>query len=532
MSEELYNGIELPHEWPPRNVDDASYEPMPVPYLEEPPDVMPIEVGRQLFVDDFVVAETSMERVFHLAKKREGNPVMKADTPMEMGDGQPAAVPKDGGVWWDPQEGVFRMWYEAGWLGRHAYAVSEDGVNWERPELDVNPPTNQILPDLSGDSSTVFIDHDADDPGRRYKMFVREANNVVGAGEGPGNSMVSADGIHWSEPVKTGDVGDRTTMFYNPFRGKWVYSIRGGGRGIGRAREYREHEDFLEGARWSAEDKAFWCGADRLDPPDPRIGRPAQLYNLNAVAYESIMLGLFEIHLGPPNEECRAGGHPKTTELKTAFSRDGFHWHRPDRRAFIPASREAGRWDRGYVQPVGGICLIMGDELWFYYTGFMGHPEGDRPGDPASMYSNAATGIATLRRDGFASMRAGEEEATLLTRPVTFRDEHLFVNLDNPDGRMQVEVCSEQGEPIPGFTKGECRPLATDSTSEMVRWEGGRSLEGLTGRPVRFRFWLTGGDLYSFWTSGSARGESGGYVAAGGPGFGGPRDSLDGCDAE
>ena len=43
-------------------------------------------------------------------------------------------------------------------------------------------------------------------------------------------------------------------------------------------------------------------------------------------------------------------GLPKITELNLAYSRDGFHWDRPDRRAFIAASR-ADTWDRGYVQP-------------------------------------------------------------------------------------------------------------------------------------------------------------------------------------
>ena len=38
------------------------------------------------------------------------------------------------------------------------------------------------------------------------------------------------------------------------------------------------------------------------------------------------MLGLFEIHLGPENDVSAREGHPKITELKTAFSRDGFQF--------------------------------------------------------------------------------------------------------------------------------------------------------------------------------------------------------------
>ncbi|MFW6336513.1 MAG: glycosyl hydrolase family 32, partial [Phycisphaeraceae bacterium] len=349
MTETLYNGIELPDAWPPRDMDPAAYEPMPVPYLDDPPAVIPIDVGRQLFVDDFLIERTTLERVFHLPTKHEGNPILKPETPLETEGYLPCATPKDGGVWWDPDAGLFKMWYEAGWLGRLAYATSEDGMHWDRPALDLEPPTNRIVPELTGDSGAVVIYLDTDDPSQRYKLYERESNKAAGGKGAPGYSMVSPDGIHWSEPVAGGPVGDRSTMFYNPFRRRWVYSIRGGGQGIGRARRYREHADFLEGATWADGEAVFWCGADRNDPPDPDIGDPAQLYNLNAVGYESLMLGLFEIHLGPDNKVCQAEARPKITELKTAFSRDGFHWHRPDRRAFIPAARREGVWDRGYV---------------------------------------------------------------------------------------------------------------------------------------------------------------------------------------
>ena len=44
----------LPEVWPPQHLDPDSAEPMPVPYLQHPPKVIPIDVGRQFFVDDFL----------------------------------------------------------------------------------------------------------------------------------------------------------------------------------------------------------------------------------------------------------------------------------------------------------------------------------------------------------------------------------------------------------------------------------------------------------------------------------------------
>ena len=54
---------------------------------------------------------------------------------------------------------------------------------------------------------------------------------------------------------------------------------------------------------------------------------------------------------------------------------------------------------------MGGCCLIVGDELYIYYGAF----SGISPHDGGGIYAGAATGLATLRRDGFASMNAEEE---------------------------------------------------------------------------------------------------------------------------
>jgi len=442
-------------------------------------------------------------------------------------DGLPVACPKDGGVWWDPNHNIFKMWYEAGWIGSMAYATSKDGINWERPNLDIVPGTNQLLPGLPPDSTTVFLDHDTKNPEERFKMFLRGPNFLD---EYHGFSLVSPDGIHWSEPVRTGYCGDRSTMFYNPFRKKWVYSVRSGGplkSGSGRARYYHEHSDFLKGAEWKEEEIPFWTGADRLDPPDPAIGNKAQLYNLSAVGYESIMLGLHQIHLGPPNDECQKQGIPKITELMLSFSRDGFHWHRPNREAFISATRKPGDWDRGYVQSVGGICAIVGDQLWFYYIGFKGDPENLHPdGMKSGMYANGSTGIAILRRDGFASMAANKEGGTLVTRPVTFNGKFLFVNTDCRGGELRVEILNEDNTVINSFSADNCNPVLSDSTIQQVSWKNSKVLSSLTGKTIRFRFYLKNGHLYSFWVSPDASGSSQGYVAGGGPGLTGSKDEV------
>ena len=74
------------------------------------------------------------------------------------------------------------------------------------------------------------------------------------------------------------------------------------------------------------------------------------------------------------------------------------------------------------------------------------------------------------------------------------------------------------------FSRDDCAAFSrNDSTKAELRFKGG-DLSSLAGRPVRFRFLIHCGTLYSFWVSPSERGESCGYVAGGGPAYKGLRD--------
>lgn len=49
--------------------------------------------------------------------------------------------------------------------------------------------------------------------------------------------------------------------------------------------------------------------------------------------------------------------------------------------------------------------------------------------------------------------------------------------------------------------------------------ENKTDLSELSGKNISLKFYLTDGDLYSFWISSWKTGESGGYTAGGGPGL-------------
>ena len=517
IPETPYNGIENPAVFPPRNLEKYdAHLPLPVPYLKKPPKIIDISVGRQLFVDDFLISETMMIRQFHKARKHPGNPIFFPETPLEKGENGHVAMaaPFSDGVWYDPTDGKTKMWYHAGWFDGTAYAESADGIHFERVDCGQGD-VNRCIPKRAGvrrDGCSVVLDR-YNASARPYHMFLFNRDGTLDFAE----VWDSADGKLWEKSTDAGNIGDRSTIFYNPFRRKWVYSMRTGFGKLGeRARSYVEADTLEDGAPLS--DPIPWVRCDRLDPVYQTIGNRPTLYYLDAVAYESVILGAFEIFLGPENDVSDRTGIPKHTELQLAFSRDGFHWSRPeDRTPFISPEREnPDNWERGYIQPNSGICTIHGDELWFYYTAFRGDETRTRRSTEADgCYANASMGLAKLRRDGFASMNAYGYKGTLTTRTLRFDGEILFVNGDFHSGILRAAMLEEDGSQIPGFGFDDCVGMNTDSTKCEITWRDGRNLAELSGSAVKIRFECSEGALYSFWVSDDESGRSHGCLAAG-----------------
>jgi len=517
----LYNGIRLSTPWPPPQRTLPTTPILP-PYLADPPRVIPIDVGRQLLVDDFLIEENMLERTYHAATYYGGNPVISPTTRWEKYDEyaertrtlpNPTAMPFSDGAFYDPHDRLFKMWYMAGYGQNVCYATSGDGFAWDKPALDVVPGTNITL-NVKRDSSTVWLDGLESDPAARFKLALFDDFRL--------ELYTSPDGIHWRRRGVSGWVLDRTTMFYNPFRRAWVFSIRDEIVEGTRMRRYWETRDFVGGTAWRKREPSVWVGADALDPRRPEYNVPAQLYNLDCVGYESLLLGMFTIWRGETNIR------EKPNDIVAGYSRDGFHWHRPDRRPFIAVSEQVGDWNWANVQSTGGVCQIVGDRLYFYVSGRRGVPGTDLPGV-------CSTGLAMLRRDGFASLAepAGDARAyriwptasarSMTTRPLRFSGGHLFVNADARGGDIRVEVLDEGGRVLQPFSAANCTAVSDDGTRLPVNWARG-ALASVAGSTVRFRFVVRGARLYAFWVSPSPDGASRGYLAAGGPGLQRPID--------
>jgi hypothetical protein len=289
-----------------------------------------------------------------------------------------------------------------------------------------------------------------------------------------------------------------------------------------RARFRFDGPDFLQ-TGLTANKALLWLKPDERDKPDPEQKIDPELYKFGAVAYESIMLGAYGIFYGPQNDVAKLQKRPKIIDIQLGFSRDGVTYPRPSREAFIAAARKPGTWNRGYLHAANGVCLIVGDELWFYFGTWSGLSKREHP---EWVMAGGSVGLARLRRDGFASMDADRQGGILTTMPVTFGGGFPFVNVAAKDGQLRCEILDAGSKVIAPFTLENSVAIKADSTRQPITWKGVADLSSLAGKAVRFRFHLINGQFYAFWVSSDADGASHGYIAAGGPGFSGATDTT------
>jgi len=474
-----------------------------------------ISIGhhRQMFIDDFIIAESeNITRRLCPVDKHPENPVVRPDRPWE---GR-LAVPQ-GSVIYDEQEKLFKMWYTTNVQSRGegatfnkgkalAYATSEDGVHWDKPEMGIviedDRKTNQVIAPMEFgymyQPYFVLKDLMEKNPKRRYKMaflsIQRNVNdpNVANHDNTRRGSGVafSADGLHWNKvkDFASDDLIDISHFMVDPTRedkyviyGRtlkmmpeiqkawkgydWFESVYGG-----RAVIRSTSRDFIN---WKPAE--FILGPDLKDPPSTEI------YSMNVFPYEGIYLGLVQRYL------CRLD--KSTIDIQLAISRDGVHFERPFRDAFFPLG-SIGSWDRFQLHNMSGPPLTQGNELWFYYGG---RSSRHRPNTMADAKAGGAIGMASLLRDRFVTVEASFDGGRLLTKPVKFEGAALKVNANTAFGKIEIRLLDDQGYPLKGY---EASIEGVDSVEHTVPFE--KAMKPLRGQAVRVEFKIYNAQLYSF----------------------------------
>ena len=334
---------------------------------------------------------------------------------------------------------------------------------------------------------------------------------------------------------------------------------------LGRHRKYAESGAFSEEA-FGVAPLVPWAAADARDPRwlgDPFSGHVnhtaehfPELYNLDAVAYESIMVGQFRIFrckehyqgcavmynstecaLHPKNKGCAALSH-ELADILLGFSRDGFSWSRtpiaqpvpaegfeltPDRRFPFIGQELGGRdWNsQGIGSVVGGLAIVGKDRQHESLRLF---------------YTSESSGVGILRRDGFASVGSltPDRGAVLVTTvPLIFhtQKQRLFLNLIGGLSALTIVEPDSGAHSGPPLLSAEPLPSSTNSTMIELKMRAGAvsSLGALRGKPFRISFELEPrAQLYSFWLSSTEGGQSGGWLGSGGASYPNGLQDLEG----
>ncbi|MHC4687778.1 MAG: hypothetical protein ACYTEW_26250 [Planctomycetota bacterium] len=364
--------------------------------------------------------------------------------------------------------------------------ISEDGINFKKPELGVL--------EHEGSTKNDFVFYGAplygtffEDPKpnisyeERYKLTAWVANRGI-------YLYMSPDGIHWRRnetcmlPLVSGGGAE---TYWDDQRGVYVdfikrdssfktRSCRGGGRRAVMFETRNIHgtwpfkalkEPYYEG--WPV--PAVTCEAPIIFGPD----KNGQVYRTRAIKYpwapDTYLAFVWRF------------GEGERRQVDLGVSRDGIRWkcYADETWYMTPGSDEE-------VLSLYGL-IRRGDEIW-QYADYGGAHGGGRRRTYARL---------TQRLDGFVSLDAGAKSGWAITRPLTFKGRRLLLNVA-AQGSMRVAVLDRKGNELKGFGLADCDPVIGDATSYLVSWQKNTNVRGFAGRVVRLKFQMQDAKLYAF----------------------------------
>lgn len=430
--------------------------------------------------------------------------ILPADKPWE--------AMSNGGATLLIEEGRWRLWYEAyddqykdDFDGRLCYAESADGLTWIKPSLGLvdyrGSKENNIVFDgrMSGcgfHGHCVFVDPTAP-PEARYRMIFMGALRRWDTPEAwyplaPMSFAYSADGLRWTwgrpgnpttspwfDPPFAPFCSDtQTVVHWNPDRRQYVGYFRTwdptSGRSIGRA---------------ATNDACHWPHPETILTVDEADPYGVDLYNNAASVYRVpgdeahfFFISLFD-------------HEADTLHIQVATSRDGRHYRRLDRRAFVAPG---DTFDRGGAYMCPGIHADGDECVMLYHAVPYKHGEAT----PDKIRYSGSYGVLRFPRDRIQGMHA--DTAFEFSVPVErTADGRLAATLNAsvaPGGRILAGImpAARERNYLPDFGLTECTPVTGDGIRLPLAWKGGDVPPHPMGQPLELRLRLENATLYSY----------------------------------
>jgi len=446
-----------------------------------------------LVLDSRIIDKTTGARLtLGEVKKSEHNPLFTEDKPWE-----PRFDNVYANVIYDEEDNLYKCWYSPFIIDERTtstppekrnpeslsymdvrpnkremgvcYAISKDGINWEKPELGLvefnGSKKNNIL--LRGEQfkgvfsgphgAGVFKDYHEQDPAKRYKMFFK-ANKMAVA--------FSPDGLRWDQWVSCPQIKARgdthNNAFWAPGLKKYIGITRlwNHGRLVGRT----ESPDFVN---WTKSQVVLEGLKPHLQPHD-MIG----------FAYCSIYIGL----VGLFNTDKKVDRQ----HVELAWSPDTVKWHRVNPGTpLIPNSENKGDYDWGCI--FASAPVFMENEIQIYYGGNNGNFFSWRDGFLC---------LAMLRPDGFAGYEptSAEIPAIIVTKPLICQGRMLCITADVKDGGyIRVTMLDEDDEKL-----ASSELVSNSVTDGQVEWIENLDWADISDKKIRLKFELQNAKIYAF----------------------------------
>ena len=410
-------------------------------------------------------------------------------------------------------DGIYKLWYVAaderinsdnhiaagsGW--KQAYAESEDGIHWVKPNLGLveyngSRNNNLVLVEparLATVNIKVLFDPDDPDPSRHFKMTTHTWWLENGErGRGTLCPLLSPDGLRWrvatdAVPVSGCMPMDKTVLPHHHFEAgsgfyKWngMYYITGqsslpsdlcardySGREVGIHRS----ADFLHWSETSTVGFVREGQYHRRENAGPfRYGEGEEAHEGVCVWNRgNVLIGLYGIWHGAPKWMGR------TIDLGLLISNDGLHFREPLTEYVFLERGGDGAWDQGGLIQGQGFENV-GDQTFIWYGAW--DPRVFNPYVP-----RGGVGLAVLERDrfGYLSVRDPGRRGVLVSESI--RVDARFMLYCNARGlsaeaMLRFEMLDEYEQPLPGFSGNDAAVVAESGLRVPLVWKSGTRID-------------------------------------------------------
>ena len=453
-----------------------------------------------LFIDDeFIESADGLVKGVIPAEKVSDVPLLKPDQPWEDGWYDRYG---NSNVIYDEEEELFKAWYvvrialssaRAEEADALAYAISKDGIHWEKPILNIiedngSKENNLVMPFFRwATGHGVIKDPIEADPSKRYKMlFLFQCEHMQFAGmTQPVCVAYSADGINWEtprawvNPIIAEGTDTHLTTHWDSKLHRYVVYLRG--RPNVRIICMSESDDYLN---WTP--REIIVQPDDEDPPQDHefYGMTSMEYGDHRIGFMSIFHTLNENWISSNGIEDWMPDWMNRMDIQLTYSKDGRTWHRAGNREPILECGPWGSFDSGSVY-ASHSPIKVGDEIWLYYAGHVElHGEEPRHGEAMPGGLN----LAKIKKDRLVCLKT-EKKGVLTTTslkipqkkmglPLGIDPKTLSINADARGGSVRLEIIDPFGRVLPGYSVDDCVPFTGDDTEHQVQWTSAPQAEG------------------------------------------------------